>query len=227
MNRVFRSMNRGDSWECISPDLTRNDPDKQGNISFATITTLCESPLKFGLLYVGTDDGRVHVTRDHGLTWTEITKGLPPLKWVSRVWASKFKEGTVYLTLNGKTDNDFQAYVYRSDDYGATWQDISAGIPGGPINVIKEDNKHAGLLYVGSDLGVYASSDDGATWQVLGSELPLTFVHDLVIHPRDNICVVATHGRGIYTLDVRPLQRAIGRQRSPDEKPEPDAESKD
>lgn len=227
MNRVFRSMNRGDNWECISPDLTHNDPDKQGNISFATISTLCESPLKFGLLYVGTDDGRVHVTRDHGMTWTEITKGLPPFKWVSRVWASKFKEGTVYLTLNGKTDNDFQAYVYRSDDYGATWQDISAGIPGGPINVIKEDNKHAGLLYVGSDLGVYASADDGATWQVLGSELPLTFVHDLVIHPRDNVCVVATHGRGMYTLDVRPLQRAIGRQRSPDEKPEPDAESKD
>lgn len=222
MNRVFRSMNRGDTWECISPDLTRFDPQRQGNISFATISTLCESPLKFGLLYVGTDDGRVHVTRDHGRNWIEIGNGLPAEKWVSRVSASRFKEGTVYLTLNGKTDNDFQAYVYRSDDYGQTWQDIAADLPGGPVNVIKEDNKHAGVLYVGSDLGVYVSKDDGAHWQTLGTGLPITYVHDLLIHPRDNIAVIATHGRGMYTLDVRPLQRAIGRERKGPEEADPE-----
>ena len=213
MNRVFRSMNRGDSWVCISPDLSHNDSNKQGNISFATITTLSESPLKFGVLYAGTDDGRLHVTRDDGRNWTEIVSGLPPYKWVSRVEASKFKEGTVYMTMNGKTDNDFQAYVYRSDDFGQTWVDIANGIPGGPVNVIKEDTKHTGLLYVGTDLGVYVSQNDGASWQVLGSELPLTFVHDLVIHPRDHVAVVATHGRGMFTLDVKPVQRAVAKSR--------------
>ena len=222
MNRVFRSMNRGDTWECISPDLTHNDPNKQGNISFATITTLSESPLKFGVLYAGTDDGRLHVTRDDGRNWTEIVSGLPPYKWVSRVEASKFKVGTVYMTMNGKTDNDFQAYVYRSDDYGQTWVDIANGIPGGPVNVIKEDTKHAGLLYVGTDLGAYVSQNDGASWQVLGGELPLTFVHDLVIHPRDHVAVVATHGRGMFTLDIKPVQRAVAKSRKGPDTIEPD-----
>jgi photosystem II stability/assembly factor-like uncharacterized protein len=202
MNRVFKSTDRGDSWQVISPDLTHNDPTKQGNISFATITSLSESPLKPGVLYAGTDDGRVHVTRDDGQTWTEVTNGLIPGKWVSRVTASAYQEGTVFVTQNGKHDNDFQVYVYRSDDYGQTWQDISNEISGGPINVIKEDPNAANVLYVGSDQGVFVSINGGANWQVLGSGLPLTFVHDLVIHPRDRVAVIATHGRGMFTLDV-------------------------
>lgn len=206
MNCVFRSMNRGDNWEQISPDLTYNDPDKQGNISFATITSLSESPLKFGVLYVGTDDGRVHVTRDSGRTWTEILNGLPKHKWVSRIVASKYDAGTVFLTQNGKRDNDFQVYVYRSKDYGKTWEDISEGIPGGPVNVITEDPHRSDILYVGTDLGVYVTRDSAKTWQVLGAGLPLTFVHDLVVHPRDNIAVIATHGRGMFTLDVSSIQ---------------------
>lgn len=207
MQCVFRSMNRGDKWERISPDLTYNDPENQGNISFATISTLCESPLKFGLLYVGTDDGRVHVTRDGGLNWTEINQGIPKHTWVSRVVASKFDEGTVYLTLNGKRDNDFQVYVYRSTDYGQSWEDIGAGIPGGPVNVVREDPFAKNVLYVGTDLGVYVTTDSGKTWQVLGSELPLTFVHDIAIHTGEKKMVIATHGRGMYTLDIRDLKR--------------------
>lgn len=202
MQYVFRSMNRGESWERISPDLTHNDPEKQGNISFATISTLSESPLKFGLLYVGTDDGRVHVTRDGGENWSERVRGLPPHKWVSRVVASRHDQGTVYLTLNGKRDNDFQVYVYRSTDYGENWEDISGNLPGGPVNVIAEDPQLPDVLYVGTDLGIYVSVDGGSQWNVLGSGLPITFVHDLAIQERDNVMVIATHGRGMFTLDL-------------------------
>ena len=207
MQYVFRSMNRGDSWERISPDLTHNDPDRQGNISYATISTISESPKKFGLIYVGTDDGRLHVTRDGGQNWKEILNGLPKNKWVSRVTASKFDKGTVYVTMNGKRDNDFQVYVFRSNDYGETWTDISKGIPGGPVNVIKEDPFGKNVLYVGTDLGVYVTTDGAKTWDVLGSRLPITFVHDLVVHLRDKKMVIATHGRGMYLLDLKNLDR--------------------
>ena len=200
MQYVFRSMNRGDRWEKISPDLTHNDPVKQGNISFATISSLSESPLKFGLLYVGTDDGRVHVTKNGGLAWAEIGEGLPKYKWVSRVKASAYDEATVYLTMNGKRDDDFQVYVYRSSNYGKTWDDISQGIPGGPVNVIIEDPGQKNVLYVGTDLGVYVSRDAGKTWNVLGGGLPITFVHDIAINQRDRKMVIATHGRGMFTL---------------------------
>jgi photosystem II stability/assembly factor-like uncharacterized protein len=205
LNHVFRSLDRGEHWERISPDLTAIHPERQGNISFATLSTLAESPLKFGLLYAGSDDGRLHVTRDGGQTWVAIDGGLPQNKWISRVAPSRFMEGTVYVTQNGKTDNDFQAYVWRSDDYGQTWQDIAGQIPGGPVNVIAEDPRSADLLYVGTDLGVYLSRDRGQSWSVLGSGLPITFVHDLAIHPRDFIAVIATHGRGMFTLDVNSL----------------------
>jgi len=207
MQYVFRSMDQGSTWERISDDLTFNDPEKQGNISYATLTSLSESPVKFGVIYAGTDDGRIHVTRDGGLKWTEINNGIP-YQWVSRVIASKYDEGTVYLTMNGKRDNDFQAYIYRSRDFGQTWEDISEGIPGGPVNVISEDPAYTGLLYVGTDLGVYVTLDDGKNWEVLGSELPITFVHDFALQARDKVLVAATHGRGIYTLRLRPVYSA-------------------
>ena len=206
MQYVYRSKNRGDDWERISPDLTNNDEDKQGNISFATITSLSESPVKFGLLYAGTDDGRLHVTRDEGKNWKEILDGLPTDKWISRVVASRYDEATVYVTQNGKREDDFQVYVYRSTDYGDSWTDISAGIPGGPINVIKEDPNQAGVLYVGSDMGVYVSTDNGKSWNILGSRLPNTFVHDLVVHPRDKKLVIATHGRGMFVIKVDSIE---------------------
>lgn len=202
MQYVFRSLDRGESWERISGDLTFNDPTKQGNISFATIFSLCESPLKFGLVYAGTDDGRLHVTKNGGVQWNEIMEGLPR-KWVSRVVASRYEAGTVYATLNGKRDDDFQTYVYRSRDYGKTWEDISEGIPGGPVNVIVEDPNNQSILYVGTDMGVYVTLDGADSWQVLGTELPITFVHDLAIQERDKVMVAATHGRGMYKIRLR------------------------
>jgi len=205
MNFLFRSMDRGDSWQKISPDLTHDDPNKQGDIPYQTIFTISESPLRFGLIYVGTDDGRVHVTTDYGLTWKDISKSLPN-RWISRVVASGFDEATVYLSQNGKRDDDFAAYLWRSGDYGNNWEDITGNLPCGPINVIREDPKNRNVLYVGTDLGVYVSIDGGKSWQVLANNFPTTFVHDLVIHPREDILLAATHGRGMWAMDVRYLQ---------------------
>lgn len=226
MQYVFRSFDRGETWERISDDLTFNDPEKQGNISFATLFSLSESPVKFGVLYAGTDDGRIHVTRNGGTDWQEINNGIP-YKWVSRVVASKYNAGTVYLTMNGKRDNDFQVYVYRSTDYGQNWQDISKGIPGGPVNVIYEDPTCRGLLYVGTDLGVYVTLDDGQNWQVLGSELPITFVHDLALQEREKVLVAATHGRGMYTIRLRSVYSAWKKLHQVEDDEEAETESQE
>ncbi|MCF6358166.1 MAG: hypothetical protein L3J54_10210, partial [Draconibacterium sp.] len=200
---VHRSMNEGKTWEKISPDLTYNLDDKKGDIPYQTIFTISESPLKFGVIYAGTDDGRVWITKNSGADWTEINSGLPYGKWVSQMEASRFDEGTVYMTQNGKRDDDFATYIWKSEDYGQTWIDISANIPCGPVNVIREDPKNKNILFVGTDFGVYVSLNKGKSWESLPGKLPTTYVHDLVIHPRDDIAVIATHGRGIWALDVR------------------------
>ncbi|MCD6346860.1 MAG: hypothetical protein J7L96_05500 [Bacteroidales bacterium] len=212
MQYVFRSKDRGDTWERISPDLTYNDPKQLGDIQYQTLFCLSESPLKYGLLYAGTDDGRMHVTKDGGISWTEITDGMAPHRWMSRVVASRFNLSTVYATQNGKRNDDFAAYVWKSDDYGKTWKDISGNIPAGSVNVIREDPKNPGILYVGTDNGVFVTKDGGKKWQVLG-DLPSTYVHDLIIHPRDNIIVIATHGRGMWALDANKINARNRRYR--------------
>jgi photosystem II stability/assembly factor-like uncharacterized protein len=206
MNFLFRSMNRGDKWEKISPDLTYNVLDKIGDIPYQTIYSISESPFKFGLIYAGTDDGRLHRTKDSGMSWQEIGKKLPREKFVSGIVASAYDEATVYLALNGKRDDDFAAYLYKSTDYGDTWQAISNNIPCGPVNVVREDPKNKDVLYAGTDLGAYLTLDGGKNWQVLAKDLPTTFVHDIIIHPRDDIIVAATHGRGMYAMDARIIQ---------------------
>ena len=157
-------MNRGENFEKISPDLTYNELDRIGDIPYQTIYTISESPFRFGLIYVGTDDGRVWMTPDGGETWNELTGNLPPRKFISRIVASAFDEGTVYMTQNGKRDDDFAAYVWKSTDYGQTWEDISANIPLGPVNVIREDPNNPRILYVGTDLGVHVSVSGGEYW---------------------------------------------------------------
>jgi photosystem II stability/assembly factor-like uncharacterized protein len=203
---VYRSMFRGDSWERISPDLSDNNPEMLGDIPYQTIYALAESPKRFGLLYAGTDDGRLWVTKDGGKAWTELTANLPQRKWISRVVPSAFDEGTVYVTQNGKRDDEFTAYVYKSTDYGKTFTSIVGNIPAGPVNVIREDPTSAKILYVGTDMGVFVSSDGGVKWEVLGGNLPSTFVHDIAIHPRDKVVIAATHGRGLWVLDAIPVQ---------------------
>jgi photosystem II stability/assembly factor-like uncharacterized protein len=209
MNFLFRSLDRGDHWQKISPDLTYNDPNKSGDISYQTIFTISESPLKFGLIYVGTDDGRAHVTKDYGLNWQELSTDLPK-RWISRIVASAFDEGTVYMSQNGKRDDDFAAYLWKSTDYGKTWEDIAGNIPCGPINVIREDPENKNVLYVGTDIGAYISIDGGKSWDVLAKNFPATFVHDMAIHSREDILVAGTHGRGAWAMDVRYVQQLTG-----------------
>ncbi len=208
MQYVLKSSDQGSTWEIISPDLSHNDPKKSGDIPYQTLTSISESPLKSGLIYAGTDDGRLHRSKDGGKTWTEIKKGVHPDKWVSRVESSRFDMGTVYISQNGKRDDDFQVYIWKSTDYGDTWKDISGNIPIGPVNVIREDPIDKNILYVGTDIGVYVSLDGGESYSVLG-DLPSTYVHDLVIHPRDNMIVIATHGRGIWVLDANDVNKGI------------------
>ncbi|MFZ2054410.1 MAG: hypothetical protein WAU81_09445 [Candidatus Aminicenantales bacterium] len=213
MQSLLRSVNRGDIWERISPDLTYNTPAEMGDIPYHTLFAISESPLRAGLIYAGTDDGKVHVTRDGGKTWAEIMAGLPYQKWVSRIVASAFDLGTVYMIQNGKRDDDFTPYVWKSTDFGKTWVSIAGNIPFGPVNVIREDPVDKNILYVGTDGGVFVTKDGGKVWNVLGGNLPMVYVHDLIIHPRDNVIVIATHGRGMWAVDADPINEKSKRRR--------------
>ena len=201
MQYVLMSKDKGDTWEKISPDLSYNDPKKMGDINYQTISVLDESPLRFGLLYAGTDDGRIWRTKDGGKIWTEIRNSGVPQKFVSRIIPSQYEIGTVYMTQTGRRDDDFQVYIWKSTDFGDTWKDISGNIPVGPVNVIREDPVNPDILYAGTDGTVYVTKDGGNKWDVLGS-LPFSYVHDLAIHPRDNMIIIATHGRGIWVMDA-------------------------
>ena len=202
MQYVLMSRDQGYTWKTISPDLSYNDPKKQGDISYQTISSISESPIRFGLIYAGTDDGRIWRTMNGGQQWQDIRQDPVPVRWVSRLVASAFDLGTVYLTQTGRRDDDFQVYIWKSTDFGDHWTDISGNIPVGPVNVIREDLKDKNRLYAGTDAGVYVSKDGGKKWEVLGN-LPFAYVHDLAIHPRDEMMVIATHGRGMWVLDLR------------------------
>lgn len=206
---LFRSMTRGETWQRISPDLTDNNPEMRGDIPYQTIFAIDESPLRRDLIYVGTDDGKVHVTRDGGTTWTDLTGNLPRRQWVSRVIASRHDEGTVYLTQTGRQHDDDGVYIWKSTDYGRTWSSLAANIPSGPVNVIREDPVRREILYAGTDVGVFVTTDGGRSWQVLGGGLPSSFVFDLIVHPRDHVVVAATHGRGMWALDARQVHDAV------------------
>jgi photosystem II stability/assembly factor-like uncharacterized protein len=204
-HKVFRSFNGGEKFDAISGDLTKGG--KKGDVPYGTLTSIHESPLRFGLIYAGSDDGLVHVTRDGGQVWQNISAGLPDDMWVSRVQASKFDEGTVYVALNGYRWDNFTPYLYMSSDYGKTWRRIGKDLPMEPVNVVKEDPVNARILYVGTDHGLYVSLDGGESFMAMTNELPSVAVHDLVIHPRDNDLLVGTHGRSLYIASVKELQQ--------------------
>jgi photosystem II stability/assembly factor-like uncharacterized protein len=204
-NRFFRSLDKGESWKALSGDLTKGF--KEGDVPFGTIVTMDESPMKFGLLYVGSDDGLVHISKDGGYTWTKISDGLPQNLYVSRVSASAFEEGTIYVSLNGYREDNFGSYLYKSDNYGQTWQKIGEDLPAESINVVKEDPKNQNIIYVGTDQSLYLSLTKGKTFMRMSTGMPTVPVHDLVVHPRDNELVVGTHGRSIYIADVNLIQQ--------------------
>lgn len=214
-NVVVKSTNRGSQWRSISPDLSEPAGDERAAVPMGTITTLAESRFAPGILYAGTEGGNLYLTKDDGRNWKKISEGLPK-KWISRIVASDYDPATVYVSMTGYREDDFTAYLYRSTDFGATWKPIVNNLPAESINVIREDPQNANLLYVGTDAGVYVSLDRGANWQSLCADLPTTPVHDLVIHPREHELIIATHGRSMFLMDVRPLQMLNSQNTSAD-----------
>lgn len=204
-NVVHRSLNQGDDFEVISGDLTNGG--KTGDVAFGTLTTIHESPLQFGLLYTGSDDGLIHVTKDGGGHWTNISTGLPKDLWVARVQASAHEKSRVYAALNGYRWDDFTPYLYVSEDFGNTWTALGKDLPMSPINVVKEDPVNPDILYVGTDLGAYLSLDRGISFMALSQELPSVPVHDLIVHPRDHDLILATHGRSLYVGSVSEVEK--------------------
>ncbi len=212
---LFRSFNRGDAWQEISPDLTTNDATtcglNSGYVPYCTITSISESPVTPGVIWIGTDDGKVQITRDHGGTWMDLTAGVasaggPPDRYVSRVFASSHDAGTAFVAKSGFRNDDFRPLLYKTTDFGKTWVSIAGNLIDSPINVIVQDRKNANLLIVGNDHGVWVSIDAGANWTRLKANLPTVAVHDLTVHPRENDLVLGTYGRGLFIGDITPLQ---------------------
>ena len=204
-NKLMRSMNRGDDWDAISGDLTKGG--KSGNVAYGTLTSISESPFQFGLLYAGSDDGLLHLSRNGGGNWVNISTTFPKDLWVSRVIASEHKKERVYVTLNGYRWDDFMPYVYVSENFGQSWTDISSNLPASPVNVIKEDPENENLLYLGVDNGAWVSFDRGKSWEVFAGGLPNVAVHDLAVQKRDKDLVLGTHGRSFYKADIEVLQQ--------------------
>ncbi|WP_234859304.1 WD40/YVTN/BNR-like repeat-containing protein [Aquimarina aquimarini] len=203
-NKLMRSMNQGDDWVAISNDLTTGG--KKGNVAYGTLSSISESPFQFGLIYTGSDDGLVYVTKNSGGSWNKISDSFPKDLWVSRVIASSHKKERVYVTLNGYRWDDFTPYIYVSDDYGKHWKSIANNLPIAAINVIKEDPENENVLYLGTDNGAYVSFDKGGVWQVFSKGLPDVAVHDIVIQPEAKDLLLGTHGRSIYTANIEALQ---------------------
>ena len=203
-NFLHKSSNQGDDWQTISKDLTSGG--KKGNVPYGTVTTISESPVKEGVLYTGSDDGLVYVSKNSGKTWKNISGNLPKELWVSNVYASNHDEKVVYLSLDGYRWDNFSPYLFKSKDYGKTWQSIISNLPDSPINVVIEDNVNEDILYVGNDHGVYISLDQGKTWEPFNKGLTSAAVHDLVIQEEKQHLLVGTHGRSIYLADIALIQ---------------------
>ncbi len=222
-NRLYRSLNKGDSLVGVSGDLTNGKVP--GNVPYGTLTTLSESPLRFGMLYAGTDDGNIQLSKDGGYTWTKVnvnivpaaTKGknkqqaispVPQGLWVSRVIASQYREGRVYASLNGYRADNFAPYLYMSEDYGATWKQLGKDLPNEPVNVVREDPKNDSILYVGTDGGLYVSFDQGNNFMTWNSGMPKSVpVHDIAIQVRENEIILGTHGRSLYLSSLDNVQK--------------------
>jgi photosystem II stability/assembly factor-like uncharacterized protein len=226
-NKLYRSSNRGLTWESVGTDLTSNAnrddavtmglkgsdvtiAKNDGIVAWPTIVSFAESAKRAGILYAGTDDGNVQISRDTGRSWTNITDritGLPKGIWISAVVPSRFDEGTVYVTADGHRQNDFETYIFVSHDFGQTWQSASANLRGESIKTLTEDQRNPDVLYVGAETGLFVSIDRAKNWSRIKANLPTVRIDEIVLHPRDNAMILATHGRAIWILDhVEPIQ---------------------
>src|ERR1043166_8241806 len=232
-NRVFRSTDRGDSWTAISPDLTTNAnrdtivtmglkgseitiSRNDGISQWPAIVALAESPKQPGVYYAGTDDGVLSMSRDGGKTWTNITSrlpGFPAGAFVSRIAPSRYEAGTVYVTVDNHRLNDYETYVWVSNDFGATFRSLNANLKGEAIKTITEDQKNPDVLYLGAETGIFLTLDRGKSWRRLKANFPTVRVDEITLHPRDNAMLVATHGRAIWILDhLEPIQEFAAAQ---------------
>jgi hypothetical protein len=203
-NFLHKSTDKGESWKTISDDLTNGG--KMGNVPYGTLTTISESPLNKDVIYTGSDDGMIYVTKNGGKTWKNISKDLPQDLWVSKLYASSHEENIIYASLDGYRWDNFSPYLFKSNNYGKTWDSISSNLPDSPINVIIEDNINGDVLYIGNDHGVYASLNQGSSWEPFSSGLTSAAVHDLVIQKDENHLLVGTHGRSIYLANIEKIQ---------------------
>jgi photosystem II stability/assembly factor-like uncharacterized protein len=224
---LYRSRDRGDSWERISPDLTTNDPKKQGQLAsggltidnssaenHTTIYSIAESPRSKDLLWVGTDDGNLQVSRDGGKSWTNVAgpgskiPGLPKGTWVSTVEPGRFEEGTAFATFDGHSTGDMKTYVYKTTDYGKSWTPLAGKGLSGYAHVVRQDLVNPDLLFVGTEFGLYISVDGGGHWARFNGNFPKVAVRDIAVHPRESDLLIATHGRGMYVVDdITPLRQ--------------------
>ncbi|MEI6669394.1 MAG: hypothetical protein WCP29_14675 [Acidobacteriota bacterium] len=232
-NKVWRSSDKGLTFSAISPDLTgganREDivtmgvkgsditiAKDDGILAWPTITTFAESPKKAGLLYAGTDDGHLAVTKDGGKAWTQVidkVPGLPKDIYVSKVAPSRFDENTVYATFDGHRQNDFETYIYASGDAGQTWRSIGANLKGEVARTLTEDMKNPDVLYLGTETGLFVSTDRARSWVRIKANFPTVRVDEITLHPRDNAMLIATHGRAIWILDhLEPIQEYAAAQ---------------
>ncbi len=229
-NFLFKSTDQGETWSKAGPDLTNGEDRSKLEIlgklpspeelsrndgvgAWPCITTIGESPMNAQVIYVGTDDGNVQVTRDGGKTWTNVIghfSGVPKQSYVSRVVASKYAEGTAYATFDNHRSGDYHVYLFVTTDYGQSWKPISNGITekDGSLHVVREDPKVPSILYAGTERGLFVTFDHGANWMRIGANLPTMPVDDILIHPRDNDMILATHGRALWILDdISPIQQ--------------------
>lgn len=226
-NVLFRTTNAGQSWEVISPDLTTNDKSKQKSSGepivvdntaaefHCTIIAIAPSPVNATVIWVGTDDGNVQVTRDGGTTWTNVVKNIPglaPNAWIPSIEASHVDAGTAYVAADHHRENDYAPYFFKTTDYGQTWTTLTVGTATGAgwSHVIREDPKNRNILYAGTELGIWASFDGGARWTSIRNNMPPAPVRDIRVHPRDNDLIAATHGRGVYIVDRIAAIQQIG-----------------
>jgi hypothetical protein len=233
---VHRTRDHGASWEIVSPDLTTNDPAKQrqmesggltldatGAENHTTIITIAPSPLEQGLIWVGTDDGNVQVTRDDGASWTNVVRdvrGVPAATWVPDIEPSKHSAGRAYLVFDDHRRGNWETYLYRTEDYGRSWTRMATAGVEGYAHVLAEDPVSENLLFLGTEFGLWVSTDRGTSWRRWASGIPAVPVRDAVVHPREADLVVATHGRGIYVVDdVRPLRALADGTVDPDAGP--------
>lgn len=210
--KINRSMDQGKTWATISPDLTKDLPS--GNVPYSTLTTISESPHDFGVLWAGTDDGNIQVTKDGGNSWNLVSENLPERRWVSEVQASPHDTATAYASLNGYRYDEFKTYLYKTTNYGKTWTSVKGNLPEDVANVIAQDPVDPDLLYAGLDHGTYASFNDGEEWFLINN-IPNVAAYDMVVHPRDHELVVGTHGRSVYVMDVKPLHSVSKNQDNP------------